>query len=354
MTIGILTFHWATNYGAVLQAYALQEYLTNEGHDVKIINYIPVKKSLRSCFKYRNPKNIFIQIKDLIKEQSFIPFRIKWLRLTQSYNTLNQLYDNPPNFDCYICGSDQIWNPYFLANGEGKQTPTYFLPFGGENVRRISYAASFGVIDYPEDLKKIIYPLIKNFNSLGVRENTGKAILEEMDFSNVNLVPDPTLLLSNNSLNKLLPFNRIKKIDIFYYVLQENQILINRTLKYAKNVLKLKVTSNKSSPFMKIEDWLLSMKYSKYVVTNSFHGVIFAVLFKTPFVVIPIENKLKGMNDRISTLLGYFNLENRFLERYDEKEFETILKTPIDWDKVFAIKEQLQDNANKFFKSSLV
>ncbi|KHJ38164.1 polysaccharide pyruvyl transferase CsaB [Pedobacter glucosidilyticus] len=353
MTIGILTFHWATNYGAVLQAYALQEYLTDQGHDVKIINYLPVKKSLRNCFKYRNPKNIFNQIKDLIKEQSFIPFRRKWLRLTQSYNTLNQLYDNPPKLDCYICGSDQIWNPYFLANGEGNLTPTYFLPFGEADVKRISYAASFGVTEYPEDLKKIVYPLIQKFNHLGVREKTGKAILEGMNLDNVNLVPDPTLLLSDTSLNKLFTLSRIKRKDIFYYILQENQSLINKTLKYAQTVLKLKVKSNKSQPFMKIEDWLSSIKYSKYVVTNSFHGVIFAILFKTPFVVIPIENKLKGMNDRISTLLGYFNLENRFLDSYDEKEFEKILNTPIDWDKVFAIKGELQENAYQFFKSSL-
>ena len=120
MNIGILTFHWSTNYGAVLQTYALQEYLKELGHEVKIINYVPVKKSIKNCFQYRNPINILNLLKELKKEQAFIPFRKKWLQLTKQYNSLSELQNDSPNLDVYICGSDQVWNPYFLAKGEKK------------------------------------------------------------------------------------------------------------------------------------------------------------------------------------------------------------------------------------------
>lgn len=353
MTIGILTFHWSTNYGAVLQTYALQEYLKDLGHEVKIINYVPVKKSVKNCFQFRNPKNIFNQLKDLKKEKSFIPFRKKWLQLTKQYNSLDELIENSPKLDVYICGSDQVWNPYFLANGEKKLTPAYFLPFGSSNVRRISYAASFGVTEYPGELKKVILPLIQKFNFLGVRENTGKNILEEMNFSDVNLVPDPTILLSDINLNKLIPDTGFKNNEIFFYILQDNQIVIKKTLGFSKKTLKKKVVSNISQPFMSIENWLLNIKSTKYVVTNSFHGVIFSILFKKPFIVVPIENKLKGMNDRISTLLKNFDLEYRILEIYDEKNITELLNTPIDWNLIEEKRNIMKDKAYDFLTTSL-
>lgn len=353
MTIGILTFHWSTNYGAVLQTYSLQEYLKALGHDVKIINYVPVKKSLKNCFQYRNPKNIIKQLKELKKEQSFIPFRKKWLQLTKQYNTLEELQNDSPNLDVYICGSDQVWNPYFLAKGEKKITPSYFLPFGGSDVKRISYAVSMGVTEYPEELKKVILPLIKKFNYLGVRENTGKQILEDMDFKDVSLVPDPTILLTEERLTKLIPSSAKRNSDIFFYILQENQNTIKKTLQFSKDTLKLKVASNLSEPFMSIENWLLNLRNTQFVVTNSFHGVIFSILFKKPFVVVPIENRLKGMNDRIITLLSNFNLESRILDVYDEDKVKILFKTPIDWEKIEEIRDEMKDIAYKFLTTSL-
>ena len=241
---------------------------------------------------------------------------------------------------------------FFSKRGK-KITPSYFLPFGSSEVKRISYAVSFGVTEYPEELKKIILPLIQKFNSLGVRENTGKKILEDMNFNNVNLVPDPTLLLTDEKLNKLISGTFNKNSDIFFYILQENQSIINRTLNFSKNTLKLKVISNKTKPFMSIENWLLNIKSTKCVVTNSFHGVIFSILFKKPFVVIPIENRLKGMNDRITTLLNNFNLEYRILDVYDETIFEELLNTPIDWNKIEEKRNIMKNNAKEFLKTSL-
>ena len=116
MTIGILTFHWATNNGAVLQAYALQVFLTKLGHNVKIIDYMPraYEKTFAKCFVSKRPAAIKKCLSEYFKETHFIPFRKEHLTLTDRYDSVDEMRRNPPHCDVYICGSDQIWNTSLL------------------------------------------------------------------------------------------------------------------------------------------------------------------------------------------------------------------------------------------------
>jgi len=164
MKIGIVTFHWGTNYGGVLQSFALQTFLERRGFEVQIINFAPLtfRDSFLRSFRARKLKTVFSNIKNYIKEKNIDKFRKGNLNLTARYFSLDEVKENTLSFDCLITGSDQIWNPY------GIQTHglVYFLPFGGDYTKKMSYAASFGCVNYPKDVMKKIKPLIENFSNV--------------------------------------------------------------------------------------------------------------------------------------------------------------------------------------------
>ena len=209
MKIGIITFHWGANHGAVLQAYALSEYLlTRYDADVEIIDYCPANNEivLKNVFKSKRIKSIVKKIQELRKDIKIRPFRKK-LNLTKRYYSNAELIQSNLNYDILITGSDQVWNPFFLLNGEGRVTPIYFLNFGNPNVKKISVSASFGSEEYPAECKKIILPLLKDFCDISVRENSGKKILNEMGIHST-LTADPTALLSRERYLSLCGENK--------------------------------------------------------------------------------------------------------------------------------------------------
>ncbi|MCI9091033.1 MAG: polysaccharide pyruvyl transferase family protein, partial [Bacteroides thetaiotaomicron] len=198
MNIGILTFHWATNYGAVLQCYALQSYLTSIGHNVKVINYKPRQydESLYKFLRYRKFLR-FEEYRDARnKEKSLIPFRDSHLNQTDRAYTCASVSGMVSQFDVIISGSDQVTNPSFLMSGEGKSivSPTYFLGFPFEG-KRIGYALSFGCVTYPDEARKVASKYIGAFDRISVREASGIDIVKSMGRDDAEVVPDPTLLM---------------------------------------------------------------------------------------------------------------------------------------------------------------
>lgn len=351
MKIGILTFHWGTNYGGVLQAYALQTFLKNKGFEVEIINYAPhtFRDSFFKCFYSKNPFTIIDNLKNYRKERNIAKFRKKYLNVTERYYTPEQLIENPPLMDIYITGSDQVWNPYGLKSNK----KIYFLPFGTENSIKIAYATSFGVTQYPDNLLKELKPLLEQFNAISVREKSGIEILQKAGFDKSVLMPDPTLLLSKNEYAKILEDNsQNNSSDCFFYVLQKNQVTINDIYEhFKKDSQKRVVHSGKvKHSVLGIEDWLNCIKNSQLVVTNSFHGVIFSIIFNTPFIVVPIEGQLSGMNDRIITLLEKFDLMERIVEKYDEIKVDELAHKKVIWKTVDKIHQDYKKDADSFFQ----
>ena len=204
MKVGIMTFHWAANHGAVLQTYSLAKYLMdNYGIEVEIINYYPrnLEISFYNAIRVLKPWAVFRKFKELKKERAIKPFRLK-LPLTYRFYTNEELNEAKFDYDIVFVGSDQIWNPYFLMNGENKITPTYYLDFINGKTRKIAISASFGCNNFPNECKSIVLPLLNQFYAISVREKTGLDILNSMGISNGSLTADPTALITREEYLK--------------------------------------------------------------------------------------------------------------------------------------------------------
>jgi len=327
MKIGILTFHWAVNYGAVLQAFALQKYLIDKGFKVEIINYKPyliIAKQLIIKFINLDVKYFcrMINIMIFIKKNMILSNRM--------YLSNKQLMKNCKDYDLYISGSDQIWNTSFTIKAEGKVTLSYYLNFVPSNKKRIAYAASFGTDQIPKKVKNIILPELKKYNYISVREYTGKLILDDL-FINSKIVLDPTFLIEKNIYNNLfsnIKYNKKDK-DMFLYIIHNNQETTEKIVNYVCHRLYGKKCTNYGNSSIGIETWLKNIKGSKIVITNSYHGLIFALIFKILFIVIPVEGI--QMNNRIFTLLNLTGLQERLIENYDESKINDLIKKKIEW-----------------------
>lgn len=359
MKVKIITFHWATNYGAVLQAYALQKFLSDAGHEVELIDYVPrrYKQTFLRCFGSLKPWCIGASLGKYFKERKIKSFRKSYLHLTGSYDTLEQLRNNPPEGDVFICGSDQIWNTSFMKYGEGKATTTYFLDFGGARPIRIAYAASFGCLTYPPEIEFIARPLLRDFQAISVREESGAAILKRMGFDKVSLMPDPALLLRGKDYERLLPSELSAKKDgkCFFYILHDKQHLIADVHLYFRDVLRENNASTGSIRFsaMGIEQWLSLIKSSKIVVTNSFHGIVFSILFKRRFIALLAEGSHGGMNDRVVSLLSRLGLSSRILMTCDPLLIRRLLDDDIDWPQVDANVDGMRQQAALFLAENM-
>lgn len=338
MKIGIMTFHWATNYGAVLQAYALQEYLKSMGHSVEIINYKPRQYDYSWLKNLRHPRNLIHLdkiIKTRRKEKLLSVFRMKYLQMTDRYYSITELRKNANNYDILISGSDQILNPSFTTTGENGPTSAYYLDFG-DNAKKIGYAVSFGCVKYPETALPFAMKWINNFSIIGVREDTGINLLASMNFTGqCVVVPDPTILLGKDLFKKLNAAKKNSSDRYCLYILRK---------KYAINLKNVDVVDDTSN-VLSMEEWMGVIINSKGLITNSYHGMIVALLNHVPFVVILETNRSAGMNDRFYTLLKRVKLENRICNEGDD--YLKIICEDVDWISVDKLLEEFRIEANK-------
>ena len=345
MKIGILTFHWATNYGAVLQSFALQHTIKKLGHEVHIINYKPWNTdiNLYSLIRYRMILHPYKLLKDYSKEQLFIPFRDKFLSQTKRIKRAIFLGKLSEDFDCVISGSDQVMNPSFLRVGEPKGSTAYYLGFGRDTLRRVAYGVSFGTTKFPDALLHVVEPLISRFNSLSVREQSGISIIEKMGRQDAILVPDPTLLLSGEDYERIIRTG-VKHKKVCYYILHNRKELVEK-IKY--NFAQEGVFENNHCT---VDKWLENIHGASCFITNSFHGCVFSILFHIPFFVVLQTKENIGMNDRFYTLLNYLGLTDRILTEND-CDFSNAI--PINWEEVEYRLQQYREIGMTFLKTSL-
>ena len=325
MKIGIITFHWATNYGAILQAYALQEYLRNQGHQVEIINYKP--RHFDFGWKYlRRPWLLKGLKKDLVarkKELKLIPFREDRLITTKRrFFSVRELSLANMIYDVIFSGSDQVLNPSYTISGENHPTSAYYLTFATRS-KRIGYAVSFGCTVYPSNALKYAEKWINAFDSVGVREDSGIKILNQMNFrGKKQVVPDPTILYGENLFDGIKIPKPKKENYLCVYILR-GASKIN-----SDNVVYVDEMNNPVS----MEEWLGLIIYSRGLITNSYHGMIMAILNHVPFVAVKSKADGAGMNDRFVTLLSYLDLEDRLVDSLDD--YQQILSQIISWEVV--------------------
>lgn len=354
MRIGIFTQPIHTNYGGILQAFALQTVLEQRGHKVTVI-----KLSLfRPLLTFKTPFSLIKRgIKKYIMKKKCRIFEERYFNksyLITGFYTLNfinkyiHLIDfnkiTPNMFDAIVVGSDQVWRPKFNYPIERS-----FLDFTTNwNITRIAYAASFGTDEWEFTNKQTQHcrKLIKNFKAVSVREDSGIDLCKtKLDVEAIHVL-DPTMLLEKEAYIKL--FNTVPPVgergDLLTYILDEtkekNDII--HKVSNATNFIPFKVNSKIEDDYAPIkervqppvEHWLKGFYDAKFIVTDSFHGCVFSIIFNKPFIVYA---NIKRGNSRIESLLKIFRLEERLInsiEMIDEK----LLKSEINWDSVNQIK----------------
>ncbi len=351
MKIGVLTFHWAANHGAVLQTYATQKFLSDAmGQDVEIIHYIPkpLEYSIKNAIRPHLPKVIWQRMMLIFKDKKIQKFRNEKLNLTKRYFSNKELMCSPPDVDILICGSDQIWNPSYLRYGERGITPVYFLNFGKTACKRIALSVSFGCSEYPKELREIIAEHIKRFDAISVREKTGLTILRSIGENRGVLTADPTALLPSQAYAALCEGVERKPIDIGLCILRKQE---KETKKFLKRYCINK--SVKRMEMLSMERWLATIRDCELVITNSFHCTMLSLKLHTPFIVLTESGALAGMNDRLFTLLDRFGLSDRIFSREDPAEKMSEL-SPIHWDIVDQKMEEYAQTLREYLQENIL
>jgi hypothetical protein len=366
MKIGIMTFWWSNdNYGQLLQCYALQKYLHDAGHDTYLIRYDPrndyvktpvVNKILKAfnpfkLFAYIKYKLTYTIIKKLNKQRGFDEFRNNYIKQSEKiYYSYQGLLNAPPDADVYIVGSDQVWNPDWIENTIN-QVKAYFLGFGGVGKKRIAYAASFGKERVSDGFIKEITPLLKRFDYVSVREKSGLDICRQCGVK-AEWVPDPTMLLSVNDYRALYTNESMPRIEepyCFLYMLGNTcDFSIKTIYDWAKKrgIEIIYVSGNLQydkyeKMYTTIPKWLYYIDNAEYVITNSFHGTLFSLMFQKRFGVISLTERYIGMNSRFDSLFETSEIK----QRYIDNSFE-VLDTDIDWNKVNDRFKKIQRSCN--------
>lgn len=354
MKIGILTFHWATNYGAILQCFALQTYLESSGYDVDVIDYKPRQydDTFLSFVRFRKFLNISSYKINKKKESALIPFRVQKLNLTPRLYSYKDISGKLNECDAIISGSDQVLNPSFLLNGEGRGlvSPTYFLGFDFKG-KKIGYALSFGCVEYPQNALPIAAKYIKDFDSISVREKTGVNIVSTMGRNDAFVVPDPTLLMDSSFYHQLADECTNKNGEFIYSFfirnILERQLIINK-LFADKNIL-----WNNDDADYTLQGWLSKIKHSQFVITDSFHCMVMCLKFHKPFAVVTEKEGNVGMNDRFYTLLDKMSLESVIMHKTEVNQLCNLSKDIFDWDLVDKILEEYYFVGEHFLQSAL-
>jgi hypothetical protein len=353
MKIGIVTFHDSKNYGALFQAYSLREYLLRKGFDVSIINYVPphlegdtfpgvkvVLKHPKSFFtfisnvlfkvlwRFRVGRKVASSFEDFLKNNMGI--KKPKIRFAADLPILSELYT------VIICGSDQIWSPFPHFGYD----PLYFLHNSVfENSVKVSYAPSFGDISVAWTGLAGISPYLNSINFLSCREKEGQELTAVATGREVALVPDPVILL-NDFTQFLDGVSTENKNVVFVYALRTKKNIAEVSYKVS-SLISASVVSpiNFRQKWFSIGkplslgplEWLEGINSCRFVVTNSFHGVVFSIVLKKSFIYVPLAGKRLNLNSRALNLIEFLGLQKRVVFDSSYEDLERLVSSDIDW-----------------------
>lgn len=380
MNIGIITTYRVDNYGTKLQAYAMQSILSEYGNNVCIVDYYPsfdmrihvlFTKVLRKLVSsFRNMKmsirkdesqkaDIQLQRKQAINsfdKNYILSHKIK------GFNNLRLIVDD---FDCFVCGSDQIW-----ATGNNI-TDFFNLVFVNSKKPTIAYAPSFGTSKIPSTFHNSYRSFLNNIDYISVRENSGVAIVKQLTNREVCRVLDPTLLVGKTIWEKLISSNSYPiptKKYIFCYFLGRNaahrnyaSLLSEKTQCEIVNLAHMKgfCIEDEKLPGKKLYDvspdtFLKLIKNADYICTDSFHGTVFSVIFKKNFFTFERfkANSHVSTNDRIYSLLNMLGLQDRIVQNKDA-EIMQLNTNDINYDIVYEKLQIEQKKSSDFLSDAL-
>lgn len=356
--IGIITYHRAINYGAILQVYALQKKINEFGVQSIILDYrnnklenIHSKNRLSNC---ESPKDyiryVLIDKNFNKKHEKFRDFAREHLKLSTPMYSIEDLIENEDKYDLFITGSDQVWN-YKINDMDS----AYFLDFTQEKTKKKSYAASFGLSEIPLEHQKTYTDLLNDFDSILIREKQGAKIIKELLSKESSVVLDPTMLLSKEKWKTLI--NNVKSSKDKYILVYGfggsrniKNLALNISHKTGYKILWINNTYKYSTKIKYIksagpEEFISLFNNAEYIITNSFHGTAFSINFNKQFFTELLPEST-GVNSRLQDILELFDLKERRVLSSDAR----IIESRIDYEKVNAKLEEERKKSNSLLK----
>lgn len=328
MRISIITITDPINYGAVLQSFALYKYMKNIYGDVRVIQYKSNFRKKEFFLLLKERLQMFLLRKRISKCKEFQYHHMKFTH--PKYNNFKELLINPPESDLYVVGSDQVWNSDIF----GGLDPAFFLDFV-KSGKKISYASSIGKSEVPERELAKMKAYLQSFNAISVRESSAKSLLEETGLENVEQVLDPVFLLDKSDYHEfLLPYKPYKRERYLLLYGFDSNKKMDDIAKLIADERKLKIVEiggarkkHNCDKFLKNlspEEFLSLLEGAEYVITSSFHGTAFSIIFGKSFVsVLPTER-----GTRIESILKLIGLENRLIKKSEDITISELMANP--------------------------
>ena len=366
MKIGILTYQRAHNYGALLQLYSLKTYLLQNNHEVEVIDYWPKYHSAEYALFHRfselllktKIKRILFFLFDfyrvLKRRNGYLRFIKNNLGLSKSVDFVNKEALNIKNFEIVIYGSDQIWRRHNLPHF--KEFDEVYFGNSLQAKKKITYAASMGEINLDSADKTFIKSALKNFDTISVRELSLKNEIHNLVDKQISLVLDPVFLLNKSRwIEQLeLPAKKDKYVFLYQLLNSEDSLLLTKKAAdfYASEVIEIPGTSvnpllwskrynQTASPL----EFLSLIVNAEFVVSTSFHGVAFSIIFEKQFYALGMGNN----SGRVKDLLVSLNLQDRYIDNVEDANFSS----HIDYASVNELMKPLKENSINFLKESI-
>lgn len=371
MKIGIITLPLHTNYGGILQAYALQTILERMGHQVQVIDR-PLRKRISMLTYVKYAKRIFCKYllgRDVIimaekkynreqeiRETYIRPFINKYIHYR---NIVSFIEISPTDYDAIIVGSDQVWRPMCFVSMYNTKMENAFLEFTHEwNIKRISYAASFGTDEweYNQEQTDNCRKLVQMFDKISVREKSAISLCRQQWNVETKWVLDPTMLLKDDDYLNLIGEDSTQKGNLMCYVLDESPKIEELISMISKKYQLTPFRANKSFSYQSsmeenicppLESWIKGFRDSNLIITDSFHACVFSILFRKPFIVV--GNRMRGYS-RFESLLENFSLKDRLIEQADQFNPNMLLPLP---ETVYNKLNTYRKESMEFLKESL-
>lgn len=366
MKVTQLTHPVLWNYGGMLQCYALQRVLMSMGIDVANLNYLPsnyarytVKNKLTAFIK-----SLFLRM-GIRWKCSSIPMLLRCRVGVLFEKKYIKLIKNPDKTaNAYVIGSDQVWRTTYAR--PMASTEFYFLSFASvaQRGKSIAYAASFGIDEWegtPEETEKC-RRLIHEFKAVSVREESGVQICRDVFGIHAVQMPDPTLLLTRDAYESLIAQEKNRHINAPYfaaYILDEtveSRNLLN-TLIAQRSLFLQHLLPHVAEPHwwnrlpLPVTQWLSYIRDCQFLITDSFHGCVMAIIFNKPFVCI---GNIERGSARFDTLFSTFHLQNRISSAEDIHKINQLIDMPINWGQVNSILERERKRGVLFLQENLL
>lgn len=377
MCVGIITTFRQPNWGSVLQAYALEKVIEQMNYDVEVIDYkYPNEFHWQRGKKWgKSPKTLkeklhkiklyflcMLKLRSKPMMELLNSFIKKNMKLSRQIDSYESLHENPPVYDIYVSGSDQIWNPNTMLGDM-----SYMFDFVPKGKKKISYASSFSCASIPDNFKDIYKNNLSTYEALSVRENNGRNIIHQMLGRDAKVVLDPTLLLPKEHWEKFVEKAKkteLPKAYILCYMLAYTFSVdepMGELLEMVQRKYKMPVIALKTMPQsfhgdifklpvsygIGVEEFLYLINNASIVVSSSFHGTAFSLNLGKPLVAMGAMNE----DDRVLSLLKNLGMENQFV--YADKLQNSSINPFYDVEDEQNKMEELRADSLLFLRNSL-